>query len=286
MNQNRNGVNGEASDAFVETIRQTAPGSTDLLSITGIPAVTVTAGTSETFTVTALSPNGGTDTSFVGTIEFTSTDSQAVLPASYTFTAADDGTYTFTVTFKTAGTQSITATDTANAAIIGTEDNIIVQAAAAQSLKVDRLPDDRHRRHAGDVHRHRLRRLRQRGHRLRRHGAVHQQRQPGDPPGQCTPSRPEEQGTFTFTATLKTAGTQSITATDTATSSITGTESNIVVQAAAARTLALTGFPTTDTGRGAGSVHGHRLRRLRQRGDRLHRHGGLHQQRPQGRPAG
>ena len=38
MNQNRNGVNGEASDAFVETIRQTAPGSTDLLSITGIPS--------------------------------------------------------------------------------------------------------------------------------------------------------------------------------------------------------------------------------------------------------
>ena len=39
LNQNRNGVNGEASDAFVETIRQTAPGSTDLLSITGIPEV-------------------------------------------------------------------------------------------------------------------------------------------------------------------------------------------------------------------------------------------------------
>ena len=90
MNQNRNGVNGEAADAFVETIRQTAPGSTDLLSISGIPSGG-TAGTSETFTVTALAATGGTDTSFLGTIAFSSTDPQAVLPASYTFTAADQG---------------------------------------------------------------------------------------------------------------------------------------------------------------------------------------------------
>ena len=52
LNQNRNAVNGEPSDAFVETIRQTAPGSSDLLSITGIPSGSV-AGTAQTFTVTA-----------------------------------------------------------------------------------------------------------------------------------------------------------------------------------------------------------------------------------------
>ena len=52
LNQNRNGANGEASDVFVETIRQTAPGSSDLLSITGIPSSGI-AGTSESFTVTA-----------------------------------------------------------------------------------------------------------------------------------------------------------------------------------------------------------------------------------------
>ena len=63
-----------------------------------------------------------------------------MLPANYTFTAADDGTHTFTVTFKTAGTQAITATDTSNPAIIGTEENIIVPPAAAQSLKVTGFP--------------------------------------------------------------------------------------------------------------------------------------------------
>ena len=159
MNQNRNGVNGEASDAFVETIRQTAPGSTDLLSITGIPS-SVTAGTSETFTVTALSPNGGTDTSFVGTIQFSSTDSQAVLPASYTFTAANDGTHTFTVTFKTAGSQAITATNTANSAIVGTEENHHRPVRRRQVTESHRLPDPGHRRHDPDIRGHRLRCLR------------------------------------------------------------------------------------------------------------------------------
>ncbi len=102
LNQNRNGVNGEAADAFVDQIWLSGPGSSDLLSVTGIPAVS-TAGTSESFTVTALSPNGGTDTGFLGTVEFSSSDPQAVLPANYTFQSTDHGTHTFTVTLKTAG---------------------------------------------------------------------------------------------------------------------------------------------------------------------------------------
>ena len=73
LNQNRNGINGESSDAYVETIRQTAPGSTDLLSVSGIPQL-VSAGAPETFTVTALSSNGGEDTSYMGTVQFSSTD--------------------------------------------------------------------------------------------------------------------------------------------------------------------------------------------------------------------
>ncbi len=140
MNQDRNGVNGQADDAFVETIRQALPGSADVLSITGIPS-TVTAGTSYTFTVTALSPSGGTDTGYMGTVDFSSTDPDAVLPAAYPFTTSDDGTFTFKVTFKTAGAeQSITATDSANPAIAGTEQNIIVQAASPVSLKVTGFP--------------------------------------------------------------------------------------------------------------------------------------------------
>ena len=54
-------------------------------------------------------------------------------------------------------------------------------------------------------------------------------------------------GQHSFAVTLDTSGTQSITATDTATSSLTATESGITVKAAAATTLKITGFPTSDT---------------------------------------
>ena len=228
LNQNRNGVNGEPFDAFVETIRQTAPGSSDLLSITGIPT-SVTAGTSETFTVTALSPGGGTDTSFIGTVEFSSTDSQAALPGGYTFTAADAGTCTFAVTFKTAGLQSITATDAASDALIGTEDNIIVQAAAASSLKVTGFPTTDI---AGTPETFAVTAFDAYGNVATGYtGTVGFASSDGKAslPADATIT-PEDQGTLTFTAALETAGTQSITATDTSSASITGTESGISVR--------------------------------------------------------
>ena len=139
MNQNRNGVNGEASDAFVDTIWKTTPGSSQAFSVTGVPT-SVTAGTSQTFTVTALNPNGGTNTAYIGTVQFTSSDPQAVLPSSYTFAAADHGSHTFTVSLATAGTQWIAATDATTPAIAGAETGISVTGAAAQSLVITGFP--------------------------------------------------------------------------------------------------------------------------------------------------
>ncbi len=57
-----------------------------------------------------------------------------MLPADYTFTAADQGVHTFSATFKTAGSQSITATDTATNTMIGGEAGIVVTAAAASQF--------------------------------------------------------------------------------------------------------------------------------------------------------
>jgi hypothetical protein len=48
------------------------------------------------------------------TVRLTSSDAKAVLPANCTFTAADAGKHTFSVTLKTAGTRSITVADTLN----------------------------------------------------------------------------------------------------------------------------------------------------------------------------
>ena len=43
------------------------------------------------------------------------------LPANYTFVGGDTGFHTFSVTLETAGSQSITATDTATTSITGTQ---------------------------------------------------------------------------------------------------------------------------------------------------------------------
>jgi len=79
---------------------------------------------------------GNLVTGYRGTVRFSSSDSQAGLPSSYTFTAADNGVHTFSATLKTAGSQSLTATDTATSSITGSQSGISVTAAAATHLVI------------------------------------------------------------------------------------------------------------------------------------------------------
>jgi hypothetical protein len=78
-----------------------------------------TAGTSFSITVTALTAGNRLDAVYTGTVHFTSSDGAAVLPANYTFTLADTGSHTFSVTLNAAGSQTITATDTHTGSITG-----------------------------------------------------------------------------------------------------------------------------------------------------------------------
>jgi hypothetical protein len=98
-------------------------------AVRGFPSSTK-AGVAQTVTVTALNANGTVNTGYTGTVQFSSSDPQAVLPANYTFTAANQGVYTFTVTLKTAGSQSISVTDTTNGTLVGDESGITVTPAA------------------------------------------------------------------------------------------------------------------------------------------------------------
>jgi hypothetical protein len=109
------------------------PAAASMLSVSGFPSPT-TAGVAHTFTVTLKDAYGNTATGYTGTVHFTSSDHKATLPANYTFIAADAGVHTFTATMKTAGTQSITATDTATISLIGTDGGITVKPAAASKL--------------------------------------------------------------------------------------------------------------------------------------------------------
>jgi hypothetical protein len=95
--------------------RVSAPGST-------------AAGAMFTFTVTALDATDSTAVGYTGTVHFTSSDGAAALPADTTLT---DGTGTFSVTLRTAGDQTITATDTSNSSLTGISNTIAVTPGAA-----------------------------------------------------------------------------------------------------------------------------------------------------------
>jgi len=102
-----------------------APGPASTLVVGGFPSP-ATAGTAGNSTVTAKDANGNTATGYTGTVHFTSSDGAAALPGDYTFVSGDAGAKTFSATLNTAGTQSITATDTATASINGTQSGITV----------------------------------------------------------------------------------------------------------------------------------------------------------------
>src|SRR5205823_13898171 len=90
--------------------------------VAGFPSP-ATSGTAGSFTVTAKDPYGNVATGYSGTVHLSSSDPQAVLPADATL---NNGTGLFSATLKTAGYQSITATDTRTATITGAQAGIRV----------------------------------------------------------------------------------------------------------------------------------------------------------------
>jgi NPCBM/NEW2 domain len=112
------GANAVLSGLFIDSPSSSGLSTSDLVSISS-PSILATVGTAQNFTVTVMSPSGGTDTHYTGTVQFKSSDPQAVLPPNYTFTSTDAGRHTFSITLNTPGTQSITVTDLATATITG-----------------------------------------------------------------------------------------------------------------------------------------------------------------------
>ena len=190
-----------------------------------------TAGTAFSFTVTALDASNNTATGYTGMVHFTSSDGLAVLPADYTFTAGDSGTHVFSATtLNTLGSQTITATDTANATITGISNAITVSGAAthfavtaptsatagtAFSFTVTALDASNNTAtgYAGTVHFTSTDGL-----------AVS--------PADYTFTAADN-GTHVFSGTLNTSGSQTITATDTASATITGISNAITVSSSA-----------------------------------------------------
>jgi hypothetical protein len=216
------------------------------LAIAGFPS-SISAGTAGAFTITVKYGDGSTDINYTGTVHFTSSDLAAVLPADYTFTAADAGVRTFSTTLKIAGTQSITATDTAAVDVRGTESGITVMPIAASMLWVGGFPlpttagvADTFTVTAFDPYFNIA---------TSYTGTVHFSSSDGKAslPSNYTFTAADA-GTRTFSAALKTAGTQWLAATDISNSAFTSTESGIVVSAAAASQFIISGPASVSAG--------------------------------------
>src|SRR5207249_3082526 len=175
---------------------------------------------------------GNTATGYTGSVHFTSSDSQATLPANYTFTAADQGTYTFTngVTLRTTGSQTITVTDTAAGSITGSATLTVTPPSTATHLLVSAPASST----AGAAFSFTVTALDANNNTVAAYtGTVHFTSSDAQAalPANYTFTNTDA-GVHSFSATLKTTGSQSLTGTDTVNSGITGSQSGITVNPA------------------------------------------------------
>jgi WD40 repeat protein len=237
---NAGGGNGLGGATYTTAKVTVIPAAATTLRLGGFPT-SLTAGGSGTFTVTAYDPYGNVATGYAGTLHFTSTDAQAVLPADATLT---NGTGTFSATLETAGTQGLTATDTVNTALSGSQSGITVAPAAASTFAVAGFPTPVT---AGTAAAFTVTALDPYGNVATGYaGTVHFTSSDAQAvlPADATLTN----GTGTFSATLDTAGAQSLTATDTADTALSGSQSGITVSPAAASVLVLSAPSTVSAG--------------------------------------
>ena len=228
---------GEETITATDTVTASITGTSNQIDVVAASAShftfsvpgTAKAGTPVNITVYAKDPYNNTATSYAGTIAFSSSDTLAVLPANSTLTS---GVGAFSMTFKTSGKQTVTATDKVNASITGTSNTVTVSALAATHFTVSTpstatdgtpisitvtaldLYGNVATAYAGTVHF------------TSTDGAA-------TLPANSTLTS----GVGTFSVTLQTGGSQTITATDAANSSITGTSAPISVAGAITASL-------------------------------------------------
>ncbi len=172
---------------------------------------------------------------YTGTVAFTSSDGSAMLPATYTFTANDNNSHTFSnaATLRAVGSQTITATDTHSEGFTGTAQVTVNSnvngyfTVSGPSSTASGVP------FAITVTA------------LNSSGALNSGYSgtvtfsSSDPQATLPANATLTKGVGTFTTTLRTAGTQTILANDTANSTIAGISNHISVTAGPATHLAV-----------------------------------------------
>ncbi len=233
---NSNRVNGRENGINV------SPAQAVSLRLSGFSGTT-TAGQALSFVLTAYDAYGNVATGYAGSITIKSSDPHAQLPAGYTFTAADDGTHTFSATLVTAGTQSLSASDTSGGSVAGTQSGISVAPARVAKLQLG-LPG---LTTTGQAQSLTVTALDSYGNVATGYtGTVHFKSSDTRAilPANYT-FKAANAGRHTFSATWLIAGSQNVTALGTAGPSVQAAVGNITVSAAQAARLVVSGIPST-----------------------------------------
>jgi hypothetical protein len=188
-----------------------------------------TAGTPFSITVTALDASNSAVSDYPGTVHFASSDALAVLPANSTLAS---GTGTFQVTLNSAGSQTITASDNS---ISGTSNSITVNPKGTTHFSVTSTTTTLT---AGTSLNFTVSALDAANNVFTTYSGTASFTS-SDTQAALPSNATLTNGVGTFSATLKTAGSQAITATDTVTASITGSSSAITVNAGPATHFAM-----------------------------------------------
>ncbi len=200
-------------------------------------SASVQAGSPFLVTLTATDSEGNVATGYRGTVQFSSSDSQAVLPAAYTFTASDGGTHSFLITLKTLGSQNVVATDLGLSSFGSAVVETVTPGPAA--LQMTTIPDSV----AGAAQSFTITAVDADGNKVTNYAGTvafsSSDVQAGLPADYTFVAA--DGGVHTFIATLKTAGSQSLTVQD-ATNHLTISQSGISISAAAANSLVLSGL--------------------------------------------
>ena len=193
-----------------------------------------TSGTAFSVNVTALDQFNNVAAGYTGTVHFTSSDAQALLPANAKLSS---GSGNFQVTLKTVGSETVTATDTVTATITGVSNAITVSSGTATHFLVVAPPSVS----AGGSFNVTVAALDQFNNPVPGYtGTVHITS--SDAAAVLPANATLTSGTGLFAVTLKTLGSQTVTATDTVTSTITGSAS-ITVSSIAPTLLSITVTP-------------------------------------------
>jgi FG-GAP-like repeat len=190
------------------------------------------AGAGFSFTVIAQDVLNNTAASYGGTIHFSSSDSLAVLPADATLAS---GIGIFSVTLKTSGSQSFTVNDSPASTITGSSSSVVISSGPIARFVLSGIPSNTA---AGAPFVFTVAGQDLFGNSTPGYsGTVHFTL--SDSQAALPANTKLTSGTGVFSATLKTAGTQTLTVADTATTSISGVSTSIIVAPASATHVAV-----------------------------------------------